>query len=137
MKKLKAILSISLVGILMFSTVGFSVHRHYCMGMLMDESFYTMTESCGDEADNHCETPSNHIKSGCCDDENLVFSGIDVISIVKKQLDVGPVIAALIPSVSNSVEPQSTDYKLLSFFPPPEPQPYGKNLLVKVQRFLI
>ncbi len=107
------------------------------MGMLMDESFYSLSEDCGMEADDQCEKPEQGIDMGCCDDENLVLAGIDVISIVKEQLDFTPALAGvLLPSFVLAI-PENTDYKLLSFFPPPEPQPYGKNLLVKVQRFLI
>jgi len=107
------------------------------MGMLMDESFYTISEKCGTEVDKHCDKPDSHVTKGCCDDENLVFAGIDVISIVKKQLDVAPYVVAQFPVIANAFAPQNTNYKNLSFFPPPEPQPYGRNLLVKVQRFLI
>ncbi|WP_143764623.1 HYC_CC_PP family protein [Owenweeksia hongkongensis] len=137
MKKLKAILSISLIGILLFSTVGFSVSRHYCMGMLMDESFYSISEGCEVATGDDCDNPEESIKTDCCDDENLIFAGIDVISIIKKQLDFTPALPEVFSPNFAFTIPQNTDYKLLSFFPPPEPLPYGKNLLVKVQRFLI
>lgn len=137
MKKLKAILSISMLGILLFSTVGFTVSRHYCMGMLMNESFYGLSESCGMQVDDDCDNAKESIRMNCCDDENLVFAGIDVISIVKNQLDATPAFIAHFPIIDNLFQEQSTSYEHLSFFPPPEPQPYGRNLLVKVQRFLI
>ncbi len=107
------------------------------MGMLMDESFYSISEGCEAAADDDCDNPEESIRMDCCDDENLVFAGIDVISIIKKQLDFAPVFTAQFPSTTNSFQPQTTNYERLSFFPPPEPHPYGRNLLVKVQRFLI
>lgn len=137
MKKLQAILSISFIGVLLFSTVGFSVSRHYCMGMLMDESFYGVSEGCGMIADDDCDNNKESIRMNCCDDENLVFAGIDVISIIKNKLDAAPAFIAHFPIVDNVFPDQNISYEQLSFFPPPEPQPYGRNLLVKVQRFLI
>lgn len=107
------------------------------MGMLMDESFYSLSETCGMEAEDACERPGQSIDMGCCDDENLAFAGIDVISFVKKQI--GP---STVDSVVNShsyatSKLQSAILNHASLFPPPEPLPYGRNLLVRAQRFLI
>ena len=107
------------------------------MGMLMDESFYSISEGCEVLADDGCDNSEESIKMDCCDDENLVFAGIDVISIVKKQLDFAPATINQFSVLTDTFQPQISNYEFLSFFPPPEPQPYGKNLLVKVQRFLI
>ena len=138
MKILKAIFSVSMIAILMISTLGFSVNRHYCMGMLVEESFYTPSAGCTDMDEDDCSTSFQSEEKGCCDDETLAFEGIDVLSFVKKQLEVSPIAAnfsATLP-FQNWIETQNT-YQKISFFPPPEPQPYGRNLLVKVQRFLI
>jgi hypothetical protein len=77
MKAFKVIMSVFLVVTLLVSSVGFSVSRHYCLGMLAEESFYHLgNESCGmiDE----CDASGNHLSTHCCDDENLAIPGIQV-----------------------------------------------------------
>lgn len=88
-------------------------------------------------ADDDCGKPDQTFDMGCCDDENLIFSGIDITSTVKKYLDLTPLISSDLTQVFTLTRLHSTRYKLLSYFPPPEPLAYGRNLLVKVQRFLI
>ncbi len=136
-KKLKSIFSITMIAVLLFSSVGFSVNRHYCMGMLMDESFYSIADGCGMESDDTCEEPAESFDLGCCDDENLALAGIDVISFSKKQKDLLCVNIVQQSFTYVAAQPQTTNRKPFTFFPPPEPLPYGRDLLVQVQRFLI
>ncbi len=136
-KKLKVIFSISMIAVLLFSSMGFTVNRHYCMGMLMDESFYAWSDACGMDAEDSCEKPGESIDMGCCDDESLVFNGVEVISFIKKQLELAPSFLAFLPNNISPSDFQTSLYEELSFFPPPEPLPYGRDLLVQVQRFLI
>ena len=138
MKILKTIFSFSMIAILMLSTLGFSVSRHYCMGMLVEESFYSPSDGCSDMSEDDCGSGFEMDDKGCCDDETLAVEGIQVISFLKKQVEFSPVI--IYPSglcAFQSLPEDQNTYQKLSFFPPPEPQPYGRGLLVKVQRFLI
>ena len=138
MKALRAILSFSLIGILLFSTMGLSVSRHYCMGMLISESFYSPSNDCGMDIYDSCNNTDEVIfTAGCCEDENLVFKGIDVISVFKKQLDNTHTADLQNLTIQLDLTPQSNRYSELSYYPPPEPKPYGTDLLVRVQRFLI
>lgn len=126
-----------MIGILLISTLGFSVSRHYCMGMLVDESYYAPSDGCGMQMNDHDDTTHDELSTGCCDDENLVFQGIDVISSIKKQVDVPPSLVFSLPCIDLDASLQSPHYSDLSYYPPPIVQPYGRDLLVKVQRFLI
>ncbi len=136
-KKIRGIFSIAMIAVLLFSSVGFSVNRHYCMGMLMDESFYSLPDDCGMQTNDTCEKPASSIDMGCCDDENLAFAGIDVISSVKKQLSFSPANVAPLRVSLAALSQQNSNHTKSFVFPPPEPLPYGRNLLVQVQRFLI
>ena len=107
------------------------------MGMLIDESYYAPADGCGMQMDDINDTSHDELNSGCCDDENLVFQGIDVISILKKQIDVVTSLMINTPLIDHEVLIQSSHYSELSYYPPPVLKPYGRNLLVKVQRFLI
>lgn len=107
------------------------------MGMLMDESFYSLPVSCEADGEYSCDSTEQTIHTGCCDDESLAFMGIDVINFIKKQ---GATIlintSVFFPSVVLSL-PQSQTQANTLYTHPPEPLPYGRTLLVQVQRFLI
>ncbi len=107
------------------------------MGMLMNESFYSLPEKCGMEATSSCTAPGESIDMGCCDDENLAFRGIEIISHSKQKLSFNLVKVVDFYSAFNLATASASSYKLLSFFPPPDVLLYGRNLLIQVQRFLI
>lgn len=125
-----------MIGALLFSTVGFSVSRHYCMGDLVDESFYHIPQECGLDNDDHCGGDDEHFSKNCCEDENLVFEGIDVLTTQQDHFN--PIAAAILTSpyaIVGSVEKHISK----NTFPnaPPPPAESGRQILIRVQRFLI
>lgn len=77
-----------MVPILLWAGAGFSLSRHYCLGMLVEENFYYEAESCGmDELDasiqNHnsdCDDEIIADHDSCCDDEWINVSSVQVES---------------------------------------------------------
>ena len=64
------VFSISLALIVLFSTVSFTVEKHFCKDTLVDIAIFT-------EIDNCCDTiaENNYTKQSCCKDEILVIEG--------------------------------------------------------------
>lgn len=137
MKWFKKIASLSLIVVVLFATVGFSVSRHYCMGMMVEESFYSPAHSCEMETfDEHHDGDTDHFKKNCCDDEQLIIPGIEVVNKGGvKSFDLTKSLA-LLQSDKNYSEPvfENLDYTYTQYFPPPDED---QNLLVLYQRFLI
>lgn len=68
---LHKIFSISLSLLVLFSTVSFTVEKHYCGDTLVDVSIFTEAEKCGMEAQDMLQ------KKSCCKDEVDVVQGQD------------------------------------------------------------
>lgn len=84
MKVLKSIFSFFLIGAVLFSSVGFSVSHHYCMGMLKSEKFYSPIEKCASESSHLCEMPQgDHFDHGCCDSDFIAIPGISFVKNLK------------------------------------------------------
>lgn len=75
--------------ILLWAGAGFSLSRHYCLGMLIEESFYIEAESCSNEELHHndfaekskgeCDVyESTHLP--CCNDEWISVASVQVES---------------------------------------------------------
>ena len=72
------IASFSLALLVLFSTVSFTVEKHFCGEMLMDMAIMHKAESCAMElalAERGCDTEAE--KPGCCNDEHIVIEGQD------------------------------------------------------------
>lgn len=140
MKAFKAIMSVSLAVALLVSSVGFSVSRHYCLGMLAEESFYHLgNESCGMTDD--CDASGNKLSTHCCDDENIAIPGIQVqkrtnedIGFAVSELDVSLIHKAhgsdSLPKLNHTSTPKA-------HAPPDQLSPKGRDILIHHQRFLI
>ncbi len=119
----------------MLSTVGFSVSRHYCLGMLKTERFYAPAEKCASETE-HNHQEEEGITMNCCADEFFAIPGLQVQSQVQKEAIHS--IAFIAPysfQIPLKVEALSNNQE---FLPPSNAPPaYGRNLLIRVQRFLI
>ena len=139
-KMLKSILSVSLALALLVSSVGFSVSRHYCLGMLANESFYFLgDESCG--MDDGCESSDLHLSNHCCQDENLAVPGIEVKNradheeqlLNPSQVSTAIIAEELVPDLNHSLD--SKDH--LANAPPSQFHPSGKDILIRHEQFLI
>lgn len=67
-------MSAIMVILVLFSTVSFTVEKHYCAGNLIDVAIFTEVDKCGDNME---ESP---IKS-CCKDEVDVVKGQDQLLV--------------------------------------------------------
>ncbi|MEQ9262397.1 MAG: hypothetical protein RLP14_04460 [Owenweeksia sp.] len=146
MIKVKAILSVALTGILIFATAGFSVSRHYCMGMLVEESFFDWDSGCSDQTQGVCHLQDAHhdkddsLKKNCCEDENLIINGIQVLSFSKHSIsgNLNPqFFTAFLYSYLRIPFSQLLDSYTFSNAPPDLLKRSGAEILVWVQRFLI
>ncbi len=86
-QRIKQISAVFLIPVLLWSGAGFSLSRHYCLGMLEEESFYFEAESCQPEAHYKSESKSNacnlstiNSHKDCCDDEWLIVAQVEVAS---------------------------------------------------------
>ncbi|WP_298342070.1 hypothetical protein [uncultured Algibacter sp.] len=67
--------SISLALIVLFSTVSFTIEKHYCGDVLVDVSVFYEAEKCGMEAIELAQ------KKSCCKDEIDIVEGQDELKI--------------------------------------------------------
>jgi hypothetical protein len=137
---------------LLWAGMGFSVNRHYCLGMLKSEAFYSNAAPCSElvstEVAEKCEKENLEACEiiedwSCCDSEWLNVKAVQVLVLKDKassQMDERlPISAPLfffalvkLNSLSSAV-PQVKLYR-----PYPVPWFYnGKDILIKVSRFLI
>lgn len=119
MLKLKTLLSLVLTPILLWASLGFSVNRHYCLGLLKTESFYHPAATCamhedGDEEESNehgpasCalhqdvpQEPSNPedyqwlLELDCCQDEWISVAPLEIESGVHKLVAAPQILTAL------------------------------------------
>lgn len=62
--------------VVMFSTMSFSINKHYCMDHLVDVSFILPADNCGMEMDFTDNTEGSQLTAGaCCADEHIAVEG--------------------------------------------------------------
>jgi len=69
--------SIAMALFLLASTTSWTVGKHYCMGHLMDVSFFADAEDCGMDMGLSDDASKMEEKSSCCNDEVLIVDGQD------------------------------------------------------------
>lgn len=82
MQKAKVILSSLLVPLFLWASMGFSLNRHYCLGMLVDEAWYFVSNECNShdtEKEQSCEETFSSSDS-CCSEQWLSIAGVSVSS---------------------------------------------------------
>lgn len=62
---------------LLVSTTSWKVEKHYCMGRLMDVSFFVDADDCGMDLSIETGRKATVEKKSCCDDEVIVLEGQD------------------------------------------------------------
>lgn len=121
-KKLHRIFSAFMALLLLASTISWTVEKHYCMGHLMDMSFFAEAEDCGMIMPSS-ENSSTAITDddSCCKDERIVVEGQDDLQLsfenvtVEQQL----FLLAFTYSYFNLVEISSERPLLNEYYPPP------------------
>ncbi|HET8737379.1 MAG TPA: hypothetical protein VFM69_12345 [Pricia sp.] len=79
---LHRVLSCLMALLLLASTTSWTVGKHYCMGLLMDVSFFEHAEDCGMDMDlyggvGEHELPAVQDEDTCCNDEIISVAGQD------------------------------------------------------------
>lgn len=106
---------------LLWAGMGFSVSRHYCLGMLKSESFYTQADYCQEKkSPDHQNNES--CSWNCCDEEWLSVAPVEVERTAQKELHL-PQPDFLGSNKAAKLLPPTTLYHPLNFsFNLPRPQ---------------
>ena len=126
------IASFTLAFLVLFSTLSFSVAKHYCGDFLVDVSFTGEAEGCGMKM-----MTSTTKKKNCCKDETHQFEGQDELqltSIAKITFEKQQFITAFVFSYQELFIDNAIEKDFQKIFPPPE---IHQNYQVIYQSFLI
>lgn len=120
--------------------MGFSVSKHYCLGMLQDVSYYSSADKCEFEV-HSCGTSKDQIIDdfSCCSDQTLVFPGISIVKIEEKIVDLFPPFSIFNLSSKFNRSPFLSGFhlKVADKFHPPERLFPPRKINIDIQRFLI
>lgn len=131
---LQQISSISLSLLVLLSTVSWSVDMHYCMGRLVDMSFFAEAETCGmEEALSRQGIAAEH---SCCDDQTLTVAAQDDLLNSSFDLDLQPQV--FLSGFAFSLLQVVEDYpKVIPSIATPPPPLLEQDLQVLYETFLI
>lgn len=135
-ENLNKLVSIILVMLLLASTTPWTVDKHYCMGHLIDVSFFTGASDCGMDMVLSDNTSEPAEKKSCCDDQTIIVEGQDNlnVSFENLSLDQQYFLAALSHSFFNLFKPIEKQYIKYEHYPPPL---LVKNIQLLDEVFLI
>lgn len=71
--------SFTLALIVLFSTMSFTVEKHFCGDFLVDVSYFGNADSCATEMQTDCDNTTSIKKKSCCKDELQQIEGQDEI----------------------------------------------------------
>ena len=124
---LKKVSTILFASLLMVATIGLTVNKHYCGGMLMMTSVYTQHELCGDMP----------MPEDCCEDESIVFNVEDDFQLTIAQISPGPdFIGLIVEPLLLNIEESNSQFGSAFYEEgsPPYPEP---KIYIWDQSFLI
>jgi len=78
---LHKILSIAMAFVVLFSTMSFTVNKHYCGDTLVDTSLFREAKSCGMEMQSSSSKDCSVLKKNCCSNEQIVVEGQDDLKL--------------------------------------------------------
>lgn len=113
---MKKLVSIGLLGVIMLTTFGVSLNKHYCHGTLMTTSVYQVNDTCGDMP----------MPDDCCQDETIVFEIHDEFSLASFSYDSRPILMGTLTLpvvVSELIASNSSRFFLDKESPPYEVPP--------------
>ncbi|WP_224489930.1 HYC_CC_PP family protein [Robertkochia flava] len=122
-KKISAML---MAFVVMFSTMSFSINKHYCMDHLVDVSLILPAEDCGMDMMMAETTKGEQVDATpCCSEEHILIEGQDEVSPAQDGSSEVPqvVIAAFMYSFSLFFEEETPER--------PEFKDYSPPLLIK------
>lgn len=129
-------MSITLALLLLVSTTSWKVEKHYCMGFLVDISFFSEAEGCGMNMDLPSDSDRISKENSCCDDVTIVVKGQDKLDVASFdfQLIDQVFICSYIYSYFSLFEQESTEIDTFRYYPPPA---IVKDICLLDETFLI
>lgn len=121
-KTLHHTMSIAMALLLMASTISWKVEKHYCMGHVMDVSFFLPAENCGMESSLDANTTEKiKVENSCCDDEVIFIAAQDDLQASANDftLDHQLFVLAFTYSYNNLFEFGEAHNLLSEYYPPP------------------
>lgn len=116
-------LHVLLSGLLMVSSGGLLVQKHYCSGELKNAAFFVKPESCH-AAQNTCpHHPAGEKEKDCCQNEVEFLKGVDLMQLADLALQVPVYNPLVVPVFVGSFQMEAKNHQP-SFFlykPPPPP----------------
>jgi hypothetical protein len=126
---MKKLLAIALTSILMVSTIGITVHKHYCASSLVTTSILP-------HEDDTCDS-TNPMANHSCEDQHQHFSVDSPLVLVAMSFDLSPSIEwikVLQSEVTVLLSENLSTTKVLADISPPPSEP---NIYTRVQSFLL
>ncbi len=119
--------------------MGFSVSRHYCMGIMVEENFYLITDKCDMDTDDHCPAPKQHLQNNCCEDEIISLPGINIVKKSSNDARENPLVPdwRLFLLTTIIFKAPLLGYKVSIPIPSPPFTFTERNILIEIQHFLI
>ncbi|MAD97891.1 MAG: hypothetical protein CMB99_11250 [Flavobacteriaceae bacterium] len=77
MKRFTKIVSVVLAFFVVFSTLSFTIDKHYCGDFLVDIAVFGEADDCG------MQMAKSSKKKSCCKDEKITFEGQDLLPLQK------------------------------------------------------
>lgn len=104
--------------ILLFSTMSFTVSKHYCGTHLVDKAVFSKAKTCGMEM----PTSQSQMKNNCCSDKQIAVKGQNELKQNFHQLDFDQqlFLASFAYSYLNLFEPEAEQPVPFQFYSPPE-----------------
>ncbi len=130
MKRVTKITSVVLALFVVFSTLSFTVDKHYCGDFLVDVSVFGEADDCGMQMSKSLK------KKNCCKDEKITFEGQDVLPLQKVDqlsFDQQLFIAAFVAVTEfQFVHPENNETPFKAFPPPDIPIDYQSEFQVYI-----
>ena len=73
--------------LVLLSSVSWTLEEHYCMGRLVEVSWFTEAHGCGMGMDSSDSDKSESESFSCCDDQTFVIDGQDHVKLIKDQVE--------------------------------------------------
>lgn len=128
--------AIAMALLVLASTTSWKVEKHFCMGHLIDLTFFLEAEGCGMAANLMDDKEAFQIDDSCCSDEVVFMDGQDDIKPASDSLDneLQPILIAFTYSYFYIFNEGNTNESLIDDYPPPI---LVKNIQLLDQVFLI
>ncbi|MGB5417594.1 MAG: hypothetical protein WBN21_02095 [Algibacter sp.] len=73
--------SVSLALLVLFSTVSFTIEKHYCGDTLVETAIFQKAKGCGMEMEKISTDTCSFTKKNCCTDEKIAVEGQDELQL--------------------------------------------------------